>query len=117
MAHYRSLSTLSPQTVSLSGNRWLRPPCSWGIGFRFHPTVRNKLVIDGDSAAVVRRIFDMTLQGKHPHKAFAILTVTYVLNLIYHQQPYVVQGHLTDAADLQNGSMNTHPGISRWWCP
>ena len=32
-------------------------------GFRFHPTVRNKLVIDGDSAAVVRRIFDMTLQG------------------------------------------------------
>ena len=32
-------------------------------GFQFHPTVRNKLVIDGDSAAVVRRIFDMTLQG------------------------------------------------------
>ena len=32
-------------------------------GFRFHPTVRNKLVIDEDSAAVVRRIFAMTLQG------------------------------------------------------
>ena len=32
-------------------------------GFQFHPTVRNKLVIDEDSAAVVRRIFDMTLQG------------------------------------------------------
>ena len=32
-------------------------------GFRFHPTVRNKLVIDEESAAIVRRIFDMTLQG------------------------------------------------------
>ncbi len=32
-------------------------------GFRFHPTVRNKLVIDESSAAVVRRIFDMALQG------------------------------------------------------
>ena len=30
-------------------------------GFRFHPTVRNKLVIDEDSAAVVLRIFDITL--------------------------------------------------------
>ena len=32
-------------------------------GFQFHPTVRNKLVIDESSAAVVQRIFDMTLQG------------------------------------------------------
>lgn len=32
-------------------------------GFRFHPSVRNKLAIDEESAAVVRRIFDMTLQG------------------------------------------------------
>ncbi len=32
-------------------------------GFQFHPTVRNRLAIDEDSAAVVRRIFDMTLQG------------------------------------------------------
>lgn len=32
-------------------------------GFRFHPTVRNKLMIDEESAAVVRRIFDLTLQG------------------------------------------------------
>lgn len=32
-------------------------------GFKFHPTVRNRLVIDEESAAVVRRIFDLTLQG------------------------------------------------------
>ena len=32
-------------------------------GFRFHPTIRNKLAIDEESAAVVRRIFDMTLTG------------------------------------------------------
>ena len=32
-------------------------------GFRFHPTIRNKLAIDEESAAVVRRIFDMTLMG------------------------------------------------------
>lgn len=32
-------------------------------GFQFHPTVRNRLAIDEESAAVVRRIFDITLQG------------------------------------------------------
>jgi len=32
-------------------------------GFQFHPTIRNRLAIDGESAAVVRRIFDMTLTG------------------------------------------------------
>lgn len=32
-------------------------------GFQFHPTIRNQLAIDEESAAVVRRIFDMTLQG------------------------------------------------------
>ena len=32
-------------------------------GFQFHPTVRNRLAIDEESAVVVRRIFDMTLQG------------------------------------------------------
>lgn len=33
-------------------------------GFKFHPTIRNKLAIDEESAAVVRRIFDMALAGK-----------------------------------------------------
>ncbi|MCD7920536.1 MAG: recombinase family protein [Clostridiales bacterium] len=33
-------------------------------GFKFHPTIRNKLAIDKESAAVVRRIFDMALAGK-----------------------------------------------------
>ena len=32
-------------------------------GFRFHPTERNRLAIDEESAAVVRRIFELTLQG------------------------------------------------------
>ncbi|MCD7957647.1 MAG: recombinase family protein, partial [Lachnospiraceae bacterium] len=33
-------------------------------GYTFHPTIRNKLAIDEESAAVVRRIFDMALAGK-----------------------------------------------------
>ncbi len=32
-------------------------------GFRFHPTEQNRLAIDEESAAVVRRIFGLTLQG------------------------------------------------------
>lgn len=32
-------------------------------GFQFHPTIRNRLMIDEDSAAVVRRIFAAALDG------------------------------------------------------
>ena len=32
-------------------------------GYRMHPTEKNKIVIDGDAAAVVRRIFGMALEG------------------------------------------------------
>ncbi len=33
-------------------------------GYRFHPDIRNKLAVDPESAEVVRRIFDLALEGK-----------------------------------------------------
>lgn len=32
-------------------------------GYRFHPTIRNKLALDPESAVIVRRIFDLALAG------------------------------------------------------
>ncbi len=34
-------------------------------GYMFHPTVRNKLALDADAAAVVRRVFDEALEGRN----------------------------------------------------
>ena len=48
-------------------------------GFRFHPTIRNKLAIDPESAAVVRRIFDLALDGKKTRQIAEILNIDGVL--------------------------------------
>ena len=48
-------------------------------GFRFHPTIRNKLAIDPESAAVVRRIFDLALAGKTTGQIAEILNIDGVL--------------------------------------
>ena len=48
-------------------------------GFRFHPTIRNKLAIDPESAAVVRRIFDLALAGKKTRQIAEILNIDGVL--------------------------------------
>lgn len=48
-------------------------------GFRFHPTTRNKLAIDPESAAVVRRIFDLALAGKKTGQIAEILNIDGVL--------------------------------------
>ena len=56
-----SIKTTTAKIIMMKQGKYIGSFAPYG--FRFHPTVRNKLVIDGDSAAIVRRIFDMTLQG------------------------------------------------------
>ena len=56
-----SIKTTTAKIIMMKQGKYIGSFAPYG--FQFHPTVRNKLVIDGDSAAVVRRIFDMTLQG------------------------------------------------------
>ena len=48
-------------------------------GYQFHPTIRNKLAIDPESAAVVRRIFDLALAGKKTRQIAEILNIDGVL--------------------------------------
>lgn len=48
-------------------------------GFRFHPTTRNKLIIDPESATVVRKIFDLALAGKTTGQIAKILNIDGVL--------------------------------------
>lgn len=48
-------------------------------GFQFHPTIRNKLAIDPESAAVVRRVFDLALAGKKTSEIAKILNIDGVL--------------------------------------
>ena len=56
-----SIKTTTAKIIMMKQGKYIGSFAPYG--FRFHPTVRNKLVIDEDSAAIVRRIFDMTLQG------------------------------------------------------
>ena len=56
-----SIKTTTAKIIMMKQGKYIGSFAPYG--FQFHPTVRNKLVIDEDSAAVVRRIFDMTLQG------------------------------------------------------
>ena len=46
---------------------------------QFHPTIRNKLAIDPESASVVRRIFDLALAGKKTRQIAEILNIDGVL--------------------------------------
>lgn len=48
-------------------------------GYRFHPTIRNKLAIDPESASVVRRIFDLALAGKKTRQIAEILNIDGIL--------------------------------------
>ena len=48
-------------------------------GYQFHPTIRNKLAIDPESASVVRRIFDLALAGKKTRQIAEILNIDGVL--------------------------------------
>ena len=48
-------------------------------GYQFHPTIRNKLAVDPESAAVVRRIFDLALEGKTSKQIAEILNIDGVL--------------------------------------
>ena len=48
-------------------------------GYRFHPTICNKLTIDPESASVVRRIFDLALAGKKTKQIAEILNIDGVL--------------------------------------
>lgn len=48
-------------------------------GYRFHPTIRNKLTIDPESASVVRRIFDLALAGKKTRQIAEILNIDGIL--------------------------------------
>ena len=56
-----SIKTTTAKIIMMKQGKYIGSFAPYG--FRFHPTVRNKLVIDEESAAIVRRIFDMTLQG------------------------------------------------------
>lgn len=56
-----SIKTTTAKIIMMKQGKYIGSFAPYG--FRFHPTVRNKLVIDEGSAAIVRRIFDMTLQG------------------------------------------------------
>lgn len=56
-----SIKTTTAKIIMMKQGKYIGSFAPYG--FRFHPTVRNKLAIDEESAAVVRRIFDMTLQG------------------------------------------------------
>ena len=44
-------------------------------GYRFHPDIRNKLAVDPESAEVVRRIFDLALEGKKTGEIACALNV------------------------------------------
>lgn len=48
-------------------------------GYQFHPTIRNKLAIDPESASVVRRIFDLALAGKKTRQIAEILNIDGIL--------------------------------------
>ena len=48
-------------------------------GYRFHPDIRNKLAADPESAEVVRRIFDLALEGKKTGEIAHILNMDRVL--------------------------------------
>ena len=48
-------------------------------GYQFHPTIRNKLSIDPESASVVRRIFDLALAGKKTRQIAEILNIDGIL--------------------------------------
>ena len=56
-----SIKTTTAKIIMMKQGKYIGSFAPYG--FQFHPTVRNRLAIDEDSAAVVRRIFDMTLQG------------------------------------------------------
>ena len=56
-----SIKTTTAKIIMMKQGKYIGSFAPYG--FRFQPTVRNKLVIDEESAAIVRRIFDMTLQG------------------------------------------------------
>lgn len=56
-----SIKTTTAKIIMMKQGKYIGSFAPYG--FQFHPTVRNRLAIDGESAAVVRRIFDMTLQG------------------------------------------------------
>lgn len=47
-------------------------------GYQFHPDIRNKLAVDPESAKVVRRIYDLALEGKKNSEIAQMLNVDMV---------------------------------------
>ncbi|MDE6589512.1 MAG: recombinase family protein [Oscillospiraceae bacterium] len=56
-----SIKTTTAKIIMMQQGKYIGSFAPYG--FQFHPTIRNRLAIDEESATVVRRIFDMTLQG------------------------------------------------------
>lgn len=56
-----SIKTITAKMIMMKQGKYIGSFAPYG--FQFHPTVRNRLMIDEEAASVVRRIFEMTLQG------------------------------------------------------